>query len=344
MIIEKIKITPYQLLFKKEYKNAKFSINKRDGWIIQIHSEGFIGYGDACPLDGFSLEGHSQSGYGLEGFKLAITKSENIELDELLHLSEAHGELQPSVEFSIQSAIYDLASKLEGNPLNKYLNKDANKSVKVNYYSDSLVAPFEGMIVKLKIQNNNLFDQLDMIDKAIDKFEGMAKLRLDLNGSYDLPRAIRLCSMLENKPIDYIEQPLPVGSFEDMYELSLHTDIPIAIDESITDIDSVYKVLDNQCADIFILKPMLIGGITKLRDIIKLIKLNSKRLNISSLLESNVGRLCYLHIASAFNLDEECGIATEVFFKEDICQFPFSSNGIIDINSSHGIGVDEINL
>ena len=93
-----------------------------------------------------------------------------------------------------------------------------------------------------------------MIDRAIDKFKGMAKLRLDLNGSYDLPRAIRLCSMPENKPIDYIEQPLPVGNFEDMYELSLHTDIPIAIDESITDIDSVYKVtkiLKNYVKNIF---------------------------------------------------------------------------------------------
>ena len=89
---------------------------------------------------------------------------------------------------------------------------------------------------------------------------------------------------------------------------------------------------------------MLIGGITKLKDIIELIKLNSKRFNISSLLESNIGRLCYLHIASAFNLNEECGIATEAFFKEDICQFPSSSNGIIDINGSHGIGVNEINL
>ena len=194
------------------------------------------------------------------------------------------------------------------------------------------------------IQDLNLFHQLDIIDRVIDRFKGMAKLRLDLNESYDLPRAIRLCKMLENKSIDYIEQPLPAENVEDMYELGLHTDIPIAIDESITDIDSLNKMIDNQCADVFILKPMVIGGISKLKDMIELIRLSSKRFNISSLLESNIGRLCYLHITSAFNVEEECGIATEAFFESDICQFPSSLNGIIDINDSPGIGVNEINL
>ena len=90
------------------------------------------------------------------------------------------------------------------------------------------------MIIKIKIRDTNIFRQLDKIDRVLDKFNGMAKLRLDFNGSYDLPRAIRLCKMLKNKPIDYIEDPLPVDSLEDIYELSLHTDIPIAIDEMIT--------------------------------------------------------------------------------------------------------------
>ena len=344
MIIEKIKIKPYQLLFKKEYQNANFSINKRDGWIIQIHSEGVIGYGDACPLDSFSIESHSQSGYGLEGFKLAISGYENIDLDELLHLSEAHGALQPSVEFAIQSAIYDLASKLEGLSLNKYLNKNASESIKVNYYSDSDIKPFNGIVVKLKIKNQNLFDQIDLIEREIDKFNGIVKLRLDLNESYDLPRAIRLCKMLEGKPIDYIEQPLPAENFEDMRELSFHTDIPIAVDESINDIDSINKILDNECADIFILKPMIIGGILKLKDITKLIKSSSKRFSISSLLESNIGRLSYLHIASALNINEECGIGTQDFFQDDICVFPDPLNGVIDIQNLDGIGINEINL
>ena len=344
MIIEKIKIKPYQISFKKEYQNAKLSINQRKGWIIEIHSNGEIGYGDACPLDGFSVEGYSQSGYGLEGFKLSLRDINEIEFDELLSLSEAHGELQPSVEFAIQSAAYDLISKLENISLNKYLSKDAQDSVMINYYSNNLAQPFDGMVIKLKINDTNLFTQLDFIDQTIDKYNGMIKLRLDLNGSYDLPTAIRLCKMIENKPIDYIEQPLPLDDFEGMYELSLHTDIPLAVDECITGINSIHYILESQCADVFVLKPMLIGGVSKLSEIIQLLRSNSKRFNISSLLESNVGRLFYLHLSSAFKISEECGISTDVFFESDICKFPSSSNGSIEINNNPGIGINEIHL
>ena len=42
-----------------------------------------------------------------------------------------------------------------------------------------------------------------------------------------------------------------------MQELSLHTEIPIAVDEIITDIDSVHRILEYQCADVFVLKPMI---------------------------------------------------------------------------------------
>ena len=200
------------------------------------------------------------------------------------------------------------------------------------------------MVLKLKINDTNLFNQLDLIDRAIDRYGKMIKLRLDLNEAYDLPRAIRLCKMIENKPIDYIEQPFPAGNYEDMYELTLHTDISLAVDEGITDINSVYKILDSQCADVFVLKPMVIGGLSKLNEMITLIRSDSKRFNISSLLESNIGRLFYLHFCSAHKISEACGISTDKFFKSDICKFPKSKNGIINMNSNPGIGINEIDL
>jgi o-succinylbenzoate synthase len=344
MILDSIKISPYELTFNKKYSNSKFSIFSRQGWIISISSSGMCGYGDCCPLDQFSEESYEQSGYGLEGFKLSIDKVEEIDFEELMHLAEAHGESQPSVQFAIESAIHDLCSKLEGIPLNRFLNKDSKTSVKINYYQESQVEPFKNMIIKLKMMGDNLFKDIETVDRVLDQFQGMAKLRLDFNGSMDLTKAIRFCKMLEGKSIDYIEQPLSKNNFEDMYELTLHTDIPIAADEMLTDLDSLNKVLDYQCADVFILKPMLIGGIMRCREIIKIINLESKRYNISSLLESNIGRLSYLHLASACNLLEESGIATNIFFNNDICDFPEPINGIIKISNNSGAGINEINL
>ena len=77
---------------------------------------------------------------------------------------------------------------------------------------------------------------------------------------------------------------------------------------------------------------------------IQLLCNEGKRYNISSLLESNIGRLAYLHLASALNIEEECGIATSVFFENDLCSFPKTKNGIISIDKKFGLGINEINI
>ena len=344
MKIDSIEIIPYELNFRNAYKNAIMKIDRRSGWIIKISSNGKIGFGDASPLEFFSRESYEQSRYGLEGFKIAIESEEDYSFEELIKLSEAHGELHPSVEFAIDSAVYDLESKLKNISARNLISESCIDYVKVCEYEKNSVDQYDGMVVKVKIDDTNLFHQVDKLISLVDKYSCDIKFRLDFNGSYDLPRAIRICKMLESFPIDYIEQPLAKENYEDMYELSLHTDFSIAVDEMATNINSIYKILESDCADVFIVKPMLIGGIEKVHDIISLIKSENKRVNISSLLESNVGRLMYLHMCSAFQIDEENGIATNQFFESDLCEFPLAVRGCIKLDSSNGIGIDAINL
>ena len=91
-------------------------------------------------------------------------------------------------------------------------------------------------------------------------------------------------------------------------------------------------------------KPMVIGGISKTKEIIDIVKSDGKRANISSLIESNVGRLTYLHMSAAFEIKEECGIATNTLFKSDISDFPATVKGKVNINNKPGIALDKINL
>ena len=72
MILDSINISSYELNFKKQYINAKFKLSNRKGWIIQLTSNGFTGYGDCSPLEKFSIETLDQCAYALEGFKLSL--------------------------------------------------------------------------------------------------------------------------------------------------------------------------------------------------------------------------------------------------------------------------------
>jgi len=344
MKINSINFHPYKIFFKKEYINSKISIKERKGWIVSISNGDMIGYGDASPLDKFSNESYEQAGYGIQGFKLAMDGINNIDFEEALQLACAHGEMQPSVQFAIETALYDLQSKINNISLHKFLNTNSLDTIKVCSYDVKNLSTFDNMVIKIKITDTNLLNQVEVVDRLVEKYGSKIKIRLDFNESLDLPRAIRFCKMIEGRPIDYIEQPLPRDNFEDMYELSLHTDIPLAADEMITDMDSLNRALQAQCASVFILKPMLIGGISSCEKMIKIIKSESKRYNISSLLESNIGRLAYLNLCSAFNIQEESGIATNILFNNDICNFPKVKNGVIKMKNQLGIGVDEIDI
>ena len=343
MIINKILIDPFFLSFKSKYLSSKSLFLNRSGWIIRIYSENMVGIGEASPLINFSDEGYEQAGYGLEGFKLAVCRDENLSLDELLNYCDAHGELQPSVKFALETAVYDLESKLSSKPLNIFLNKNAYPIVQTNYVEGNSVPLESKFCMKIKIGHRNIFDEIEYIESIIKDNQNV-KLRLDFNESYDLTKAIRFCKMLDGYPIDYLEQPIDKNNLEDLSELRFHTDIPIALDESVRDIDSVYKIIENQSADVLVIKPMISGGFRQTKKIIDIARKEGLRVNIGSLLESGVGRRACLHMASAYKIDEECGLSTGDLFVNDICSFPDIINGLFDVSGESGIGEKNVTL
>ena len=163
--------------------------------------------------------------------------------------------------------------------------------------------------------------------------------RLDANGAFDLPQAIRFCKEMEAFNIDYIEQPLPADELVDLAELSYHTEIPIAVDESLTDYSSAEKIIENQATDVFVIKPMVSGGFTESKKIINLAKEENIRIVITSSLETNIGRMACLHLAAANEITESCGFSTAALLNEDTIA-PIIKNGLIQIPDIPGVGLE----
>ena len=65
------------------------------------------------------------------------------------------------------------------------------------------------------------------------------------------------------------------SELEDLAELRLHTEIPIALDESIIDLNSAKQIIENRSSDIFVIKPMIIGSLSECLAIINLGKENN---------------------------------------------------------------------
>ena len=338
MIISHFQVIPYSIPFVKPLQTAGETYTNREGIWLKLQSEKFTGFGEAAPLSGFSRETLKEVHYALEGFHHAI-EGENFVSDELFSLIEVHSQNIPSVRFSLETAVYDILAKEAELPLAKFLTPNAKTEILVNgiagvhFYGDGF------SVIKVKVGFRNLFDEIENMEYLTESFGNEICFRLDANGVFDLPQAIRFCKEMEKFNIDYIEQPIPTDNLEDLAELTYHTEIPIAVDESLTDFQSAEKIIEEQAAHVFVIKPMVSGGFTECKKIINLARTENIRVVITSSLETSIGRTACLHLALTNEITEACGLATREVLNEGKPTQPIQG-GKIAISDRPGLGVD----
>ena len=329
MKINKIYIERYEKSFISNIKLGNQYFKKRSGWYIKIYANQYCGVGEAAPIPLISIEDYDATGYALEGFKLALEGIDyDVQLEELLLLSKTHGFNVPSAEFAIEAAIYDLFSQANNQSVAQYLNDNALDLININSinHSQSTIAIGDTKVLKVKVDEKNIFSIKDRIDEALKPYSYDTKIRIDFNGGLDLTKAIRVCKELESYNIDYIEQPLPKENIEDFYELRLTTSIPIAIDESVTDYDSVDNIINLGAADVLIVKPTITGSYDEIKKIVKLANKEGLRVVVTSSFETSIAQKYILNIISALQVSEYCGVFNIKLFEDDILPAFIKSN------------------
>jgi len=317
----------------KPFKISKRKYYNRYGWYIKIKCDDLIGIGEISPLPNYSPD------YNLpieEKIKKIIENSNSLCLYELKDNIKSNFSKYPSIQFGFETAIDDLLSKEKKIPLSKYWNKDYQKTILcnsiININSDINKI---NDVIKIKITSPSIKKNLSFLNSIVKKNPNV-KLRLDFNGSLSLNEAKIWVKELVNFNIDYIEQPLPEQRIEELLDLYSLTNIPIALDESIDSLDSVYQIIEKKCADFFIIKPMISGGYINSKKIVDLAGKNNIKCIITSTLETEIGFLANVHIASALNIVDYCGLSTWDLFLENTPSYVKDNN--IVIPSKPGLG------
>jgi L-alanine-DL-glutamate epimerase-like enolase superfamily enzyme len=200
-------------------------------------------------------------------------------------------------------------------------------------------------------------------DSAIEKEtdippveQGPPRLRLDANGAWPLPRALRMIDRLSpytlsntlndtfSSTIEYIEQPTPVtGRPEEdvaaLIALSSASPIPIAADEILLDPRAADLVLAQRAAAVLILKPALLGGPSITLDLAGRSREAGLSPVITTALDAAIGRLGALHLAAALGLTRPCGLATGSLLAQDLAPTPEPHQGHMHLPTAPGLGV-----
>ncbi|MGL4711649.1 MAG: o-succinylbenzoate synthase, partial [Shewanella sp.] len=331
MILTSLKLYQYRLPLDTLLPVGKQRIDHRAGLVLHASaSTGVKGEGegehkqvevDIAPLSGIDVDEHALVGFSRETLTQVQTALTELlpqlcgqPIDTLLDYAEQSP--YPSLAFGLSLLHAKLSGKLDAiRPQSAvvpliYHPTEASKDL-----LDDKIAALGMHVhsVKVKVAQNAIEDELSLIYGILGTRPDL-KLRLDANRGFTLEQAIEFAACLPLESIEYIEEPCqnPHGNHEFYQAISM----PYALDESLN--DPKYRFVMQPGLAALVIKPMLLGSIEKLADLIETAQSDGVRCVISSSLESSLGINDLAHLAAILTPDEIPGLDTLSAFSQDV--------------------------
>ncbi len=287
-----------RLPLRAPLRTALGEIRERTVWLVRIGS----GWGEAAPLPGYGGEAPERCEMALER---AIA---GVEPDAAT----------PCAHAAIEGARLDHAAHLAGRPLGGMTG-----AVICNRLATSDGEALGGGTVKLKSCGDPVADAGRL--RSLRAREPDLRLRLDANGSWDLPGA-HAFARLAGSLVEYVEQPLPAGDLAGCAELR-QAGLRIALDEGVRGQDDLARAIACRACDAVVLKPNWLGGWSATSGVIAMAQLAGLQVVLSSALGSVVERAHAAHLALCLGLPGPHGLATGSLLLRDVGRFDPASIG-----------------
>lgn len=335
MNIGRIQLFKYSLPFLTPLKIKDKIMNVREGYLINISDKnGNKGWGEIAPLDGFSSE--TKESVLSEINDIKDTLENNQIPQDILKILNPYS---PSVRFGFESALLTLMASEKKLTLAGFLNPMANLKININALLggnyDDVIKRTKYLYskgyktFKLKIGRKNLEDEIRLIENIIEIIKQDGKIRLDANRMLSPETTEDFFNKLSALPIDYLEEPY--ASKDDIKELLDSLKIPIAFDESLTEIQPT-DLKDYKSLKAVVLKPTILGYTNSMAFATNAISLGIIPV-ISSSFESPLG--IYILASMSAIIDNQAYVGLETIDRFENKLFPYLdiSNGILDLNN-----------
>lgn len=174
--------------------------------------------------------------------------------------------------------------------------------------------------VKVADPGTTLSQDADRLSAVRDALGPLGRIRIDVNGLWDIDEAIAGIRELERAAggLEYVEQPC--ATVEELAVVRRRVEVPIAADESIRRAEDPYRVRDLEAADVAVLKVQPLGGV---RACLRIAEDIGLPVVVSSALETSVGIAAGVALAAALpELDHACGLATVALLTDDVAVEP----------------------
>lgn len=266
--------------------------------LVTVTADGITGYGEAAPNKRYKEDAEKVIGFVNKFPHSVFEKWETADhLDE--KIEEAVEEFLPpnlqvvqSAKCAIEMAWLDWWGKSQDNPLWKLFQTPGRKTPVSSYtigldeidvMQQKVEAAAEYPILKVKLGTDRDKEIINAIRTVTDK-----PIRVDANeGWKDVATAKQHISFLADQNIEIVEQPMPAGQKESMFELKKWSPLPLMADESFMgdeDLTEIRKTFDG-----INIKLMKIGSLIKAKKVISKAKDLGLEVMIGCMVESSLG-------------------------------------------------------
>jgi o-succinylbenzoate synthase len=177
--------------------------------------------------------------------------------------------------------------------------------------------------VKVAQRGQTDADDIARVEAVRDALGPAGRIRVDVNGGWDVGHARRMLRRLEPFGLEYAEQPC--ATLAELAELRRHVNVPLAADESIRRAEDPLRVRAAGAADIVVLKVAPLGGV---RAALEVAQACGLPVVVSSAVESSVGLAAGVALAAALpELRYDCGLATMSLLTGDVTADPLTAAG-----------------
>jgi len=347
-----MKFFRYKLPFKQPFRTSRKCFTNREGFILQCDYLAFSCYGDAAPLPGFSKESLAEVNDQISHYQNTLDRYFMQDKGYADWKSFAESlDLYPSLRFGLDTFLFDRLAKKRGIALNKHFSSESIDAIPINVALgigsaektiDQCKSYWSEGFRNFKIKVGADFDLALSTIKQVRKIFPKSNIRIDPNQSWSMDEAIDHLQQLSSFHIEFCEQPVDSENIEGLAEVRHATEIPIAADEAVRDLQSMQSVIDHEAADILIIKPMLIGSFDIIFQLVKQATAHNMESVFTTSIESGVGRLATAHLTSFLGSRKYAhGLATGYYFENDIIyDKECISSGNYNLPENRGIGLD----
>jgi O-succinylbenzoate synthase len=323
----------YSLPFSRPLPLGGITRFQREGILLRLSGDdGSEGWGETAPLPGFSVESQSEAASQLRRLASSMVGREVKEdwVDPYGEFGRELDRVAPSVRFGFELAVWNLYAPSSGRTLPEVVTPFPRAVVPVN----GLLAgsPAEVLVearrksdagyrsIKLKIGTRTVAEDVALVRALGEGLGEDISLRLDANRLWDYEEAAEFVRGTAGVRFEYVEEPL--ADPERLPDFVGEFGVPVALDESLVGMEP--EKLE-AFAVAFVLKPTLLGGISRtLRAAGRAHRLGVTPV-ISSAYESGVGTAALVALAAGIgDRPVAAGLDTYRMMAEDVLETPLN--------------------